>query len=234
MNQVMEWRADLQMRRTRLRPIPRGDLSPAEGWIFGGILVAIGLLIMYGKISSLMALGAAVTGFLYLAIYTPLKKITWLNTLIGAIPGALPPVGGWLAATGQLDFQAWILFALLFFWQQPHFYIIAWIYQSDYERSPFEMLPSVKSIQGSTFFQMGIYSIFTVATSILLYKWTSVQLPYLIGATLVGAWFLFETYCIWHTRTHKQARRFLKATVFYLPLLFTAFLLDLLTPSIIF
>ena len=154
LNQVIEWKDDLKMKRTQTRPIPRGAISPYSGFLFSFFLTLMGLLLMFYFIGPLMALGGVVTGLLYLTIYTPLKKITWLNTFVGAIPGSLPPVGGFLARTGEINLDAWLVFLLLFFWQHPHFYIIAWICKDDYALGGFKMLPNVTSTGKKHFYSI--------------------------------------------------------------------------------
>lgn len=226
LNQVIEWKDDIKMERTKIRPIPRGAISPKAGLFFSASLTITGLVIMFFLIAPLLAFGGLVTGVLYLFIYTPLKKITWLNTMVGAIPGSLPPMGGWLAAAGEIELGAWLLFLLLFFWQHPHFYIIAWMCQKDYLAGGFKMLPSVKPVQGYTFVQILVFSVLLVVASLMLIKIESLNTIYLVGAILLGFWFLAETLKIYRDRSTPSAKRFLRITVFYLPILFGFALLD--------
>ena len=147
LNHYAEEGTDRLMNRTRFRPIPTGLISPKNTMQFGMVLILIGSVVLYAKVNQLIVILALITTLLYLFIYTPLKRITWLNTSIGAIPGSLPPVGGWVAATGTLDPEAWVLFAILFFWQHPHFFAIAFMCKDDYERAELKMLP-VMEIDG--------------------------------------------------------------------------------------
>ena len=176
LNQVIEWKDDLKMTRTKNRPIPRGDLTPPAGFFFSFLLAMLGLGLMYFLIAPLLALGGLVTAVLYLAIYTPLKKITYLNTLVGAVPGSLPPMGGWLAATGEIGLGGWLLFLLLFCWQHPHFYVIAWMCKEDYLAGGFKMLPSRKAGGRGTFAQIIIFSFLLVGASLLLARIESLGL----------------------------------------------------------
>jgi protoheme IX farnesyltransferase len=141
LNHFAEHETDLLMNRTQSRPIPTGFISSKNALNFGIGITLLGVSILFIFINDLTAILAIITTLLYLFIYTPLKKITWLNTSVGAIPGAIPPLGGWVAATGVLAPEAWILFAIMFFWQHPHFYAIAFMCKDDYERANFKMLP---------------------------------------------------------------------------------------------
>ena len=144
LNHFAEVDSDSLMRRTYLRPLPTGLIKPTRAKNFGLILVSVGVIVLYVFINSITAILAILTVILYLFVYTPLKKITWLNTSIGAIPGALPPVGGWTAASGQLEPESWILFGILYFWQHPHFYALALMYQDDYQKAGYHMLPVIE------------------------------------------------------------------------------------------
>ncbi len=226
LNQVIEWKDDLKMKRTQNRPIPSGAISPYSGFLFSFSITLIGLLLMFHFIGPLMALGGVVTGLLYLAVYTPLKKITWLNTIVGAVPGSLPPVGGWLARTGEINLETWLIFLLLFFWQHPHFYIIAWICKDDYKLGGFKMLPNVTSTGKKTFTQLLVYSFLMVITSFFLVELEKLGIIYLLGTVLLGAWFLWQAIKVFKNRTTDLSKHFLKVTVLYLPLLFLIALLD--------
>src|SRR5216110_3199136 len=140
LNQWWERRLDALMHRTRSRPIPAGRMSPRDALILGCLLSVAGIVYLNLTCNSLSALLAAATIVIYIFAYTPLKRVSTFNTLIGAIPGALPPVVGWAAATGRADIGGWSLFAILFFWQMPHFFAIAWMYREDYARAGFEMI----------------------------------------------------------------------------------------------
>ena len=140
LNQWLERERDARMRRTANRALPGGRLAPSEAAVFGGLLACSGTAVLLLGANRLAAEVALVTFVLYVFVYTPLKTRTTLNTVIGAIPGALPPVIGWAAATGRLGVEAWALFLIVFLWQFPHFLAIAWIYRDDYQRAGFRML----------------------------------------------------------------------------------------------
>lgn len=143
LNNYIEADLDAKMNRTSCRAIPMGLITRGEALGLGLLLTIVGVSLLAWQINLLTGFLAILTSFIYVLIYTPLKRVTWLNTLVGAIPGALPTMGGWTAATGQLDLGAWLMFAILFVWQLPHFYAIAWIYREDYERGGFKMLSVV-------------------------------------------------------------------------------------------
>src|SRR5437899_4752751 len=143
LNQLLERDYDSRMRRTQNRPLPSGRLQPQTVLIVGGMGTAIGLIYLAVTVNLLTSLLGAATWATYLFVYTPLKRVTWLNTAIGAIPGALPPLMGWTAARNELSIQGWTLFAILAFWQLPHFLAIAWMYREDYARAGFKMLPVI-------------------------------------------------------------------------------------------
>ena len=148
LNQWLERDYDAKMRRTASRPLPSGRMQPATVAIFGGACSVIGLVYLAVLVNPLTSVVGAVTSVSYLFIYTPLKRVTWVNTLVGAIPGALPPLMGWTAARGELSGEGWALFAILAFWQIPHFMAIAWLYKEEYAKAGFVMLPNV-DVDGS-------------------------------------------------------------------------------------
>src|ERR1035438_10409436 len=143
LNQLLECEYDAKMRRTQDRPLPSGRLQPTTVAIFGGACSVAGLVYLALTVNLLTSVVGAVTLISYLFIYTPLKRVTWMNTLVGAIPGALPPLMGWTAARNELSGEGWTLFALLAFWQIPHFMAIAWLYREEYAKAGFVMLPNV-------------------------------------------------------------------------------------------
>src|SRR5882724_6190182 len=143
LNQLLEREYDAEMRRTQDRPLPSGRLQPATVAIFGGVTSVAGLIYLALAVNLLTSVLGAVMLVSYLFIYTPLKRVTWLNTAIGAIPGALPPLMGWTAARNELGGEGWALFAILAFWQQPHFFATAWTYREDYAKAGFVMLPNI-------------------------------------------------------------------------------------------
>ena len=159
-------------------------------------------------------------------MYTPLKRLTWLNTLVGAVPGALPPMGGWAAATGEVGAGAWVLFAILFIWQHPHFYAIAWMYREDYARGGLKMLPVIEPDGISTFRQIIIYAALLIPISMLpTLMGLSGQL-YMVGVVLMGLALLGVSLQLWHSQSLLDARRVLRASVLYLPLLLILIVTD--------
>lgn len=226
LNHYLERDIDCKMNRTKNRPIPSGLVSPANALAFGLILILIGLSILSIKVNLLTAFLSLLTAFLYIMIYTPMKRISWLNTTIGSIPGAIPPMGGWAAATGNLDVGAWIIFGILFLWQHPHFYAIAWMFKDDYARGGFKMLPCIEPDGESTFHQILWYSSILIPISLLP---TAIGLSghiYFTGALLAGIILFAFGYKLTQTKSYLDARALLKATVIYLPVLLLLIVVD--------
>jgi protoheme IX farnesyltransferase len=166
LNNYLERDADALMERTRHRALPRGVIVPAHALGFGVLLVLGGVALLAWRVNLLTAFLALLAAFLYVLVYTPLKRVTWLNTTIGAIPGAIPPLCGWAAATGNLSAGAWALFLILFIWQHPHFYAIAWLWREDYRKAGFQMLPVVDETGRRTFRQIAGFSALLLAASL--------------------------------------------------------------------
>jgi len=214
------------MRRTCNRPIPAGLVSPLSALAYGVYCVLGGVLLLLWQVNLLTAFLALLTSFLYVLVYTPLKRWSWLNTIVGAVPGALPPMGGWAAATGRLDVGAWVLFGILFLWQHPHFYAIAWMFRDDYRRGGFRMLPVVQPDGRSTFRQILTTSILLVPVS-LLPAFVGMSGPvYLWGALVLSLGFLYTSVVLARTHSMASARNVLRASVVYLPLLLALIMLD--------
>jgi protoheme IX farnesyltransferase len=215
------------MRRTQDRPLPAGRLQPGEvlalgiGSATGGVVYLAVLLT-----SPLAAVVAALTFLIYVFVYTPLKRRTPLNTLVGAIPGALPPVIGWTAVRGSVSAEAVALFAVLFLWQVPHFLAIAWIYRADYGRAGLCMLPSVDSDGSATGRQMVGYCLALVTASLMPVLSGGAGPVYLAGALLLGIGFLACAVGFTRRRSLARARTVLRASLIYLPALLTLLLLD--------
>mgnify|MGYP001014987399 CR=1 FL=1 len=227
LNNYLERDIDCLMRRTCKRPIPSGKIGAPEALSFGVLLVLSGVSLLALKVNILTAFLALLTAFLYVVIYTPLKRITWLNTFIGAIPGALPPVGGWTAAVNEIQPGAVILFLLLFIWQHPHFYAIALMFKEDYARAGFKMLPVVEPDGKSTIRQMIVYSVLLIPVSLLPTIFGMSGWIYFTGALLSGIALLWASISLSLTRTDKAARKVLKASVIYLPILLTLIVSDI-------
>jgi heme o synthase len=218
-NQVIERGPDALMRRTHLRPVPDGRLQPGESLVFAAASSALGLLILAAGVNLLSAAVALTTLLTYVLLYTPLKRRTSFATVVGAIPGALPPVIGWAAARGALSPGAWVLFGIVFLWQLPHFLAIAWIYRDDYARAGFPMLPVVEPDGRSTARQATFYcaALLPVSMTPTLIGLTSTT--YFISAFLLGLLFLGLTLKFARTRTVPDARRLFFGSIIYLPIL---------------
>jgi len=220
LNQLLERDSDAHMRRTENRPLPSGRLQPAEVLVFGLALSASGLLYLMFALEHLLPIVlVAATLVSYVLLYTPLKKKTTLNTLIGAVPGALPPVIGWTAVTGRLDAPVVILFLILFLWQVPHFLAIAWIYREDYGRAGLLMLPVLDPSGAMTGRQMVTYCLALIPVSLLPVMWQQASVFYGLGALILGLGFLAAALGFVRDKSITNARRVLHASLLYLPLL---------------
>jgi len=226
LNQLLERDADRLMLRTRHRPLPAGRLRPGEALVFSGGLALGGLVWLGITTPPLTASLAAVTIGTYLGLYTPLKRRTPLNTFVGAVPGALPPLIGWSAAAGALSTPAWSLFLILFLWQLPHFWAIAWLYRADYARGGMKML-SVVSPGGERLARQIIgQTLALLAVSLLPVRLALTGPLYGAAALILGIGFLACGISLARRRTEASARRLLLASVIYLPVLLTVLMLD--------
>src|SRR5579884_854784 len=226
LNQWYERDADARMRRTQTRPLPAGRLTAPRAFIFGVAISIAGFIELWVGANLLTALLGMFTLLSYLCVYTPLKQRSPHSTTIGAIPGAMPPLIGFAGAAGRLTPEAWVLFGILFLWQFPHFYSIAWMYREDYERAGIRMLPVVEPDGLSTARQIVLYSLALIPIS-LIPRWIGSEGNiYLIGATALGLFFLYSGVRVAMDRTRQRARRVLLASVVYLPLLYCLMLLD--------
>ncbi|MEE2876364.1 MAG: heme o synthase [Candidatus Neomarinimicrobiota bacterium] len=226
LNQYIERDADSQMKRTRKRPIPSERVKPMTARRFGIALSAAGIIYLLTVVTASVALVAFLTIFLYLSVYTPLKMKTTWNTLIGAVPGALPPLGGWLAASGNLDLGGWLLFGVLFLWQIPHFYAIAWLYRKDYARAGFQMLPVVESTMKKTSAYCIIFSVLLITCTTLLHVNGISGQVFLWGSLLLGGTFLGLSVDASRGWNHSRARRLLMGSIIYLPMLMLILVID--------
>src|SRR6202035_3413573 len=226
LNQWFEREADGKMRRTQARRLPSGKLHEEKALLFGLLISAAGFFDLQLGVNPLAALLGAVTLGSYLFVYTPLKQRSPHSTTIGAIPGAMPPLIGYAAASGTLNSNAWILFAIVFLWQFPHFYAIAWMYREDYERAGIRMLPVVEPDGESTARQIFIYSLILLPMSLIPSLFAMTGYLYLIGAMALGAYYVYASTRVRFHRTRLQARRVLLASIVYLPLLYGLMLID--------
>ena len=233
LNQVLERDSDAHMQRTAIRPLPAHRLGTREALLFGLAGLFAGLLLLAARTNLLTAALALATSVSYLVLYTPLKKISPWCTFVGAFPGAMPPVLGWAALRGRLEWETLTLFAILFFWQFPHFFSIAWLYSEDYEGAGIRMLPVVEKDGRSTARQSLIYALLLVPVSLVPFWLHMAGMTYVMGAALLGcAYFYFATrlgagrLAPSDASSKKNARELLRASVIYLPLLFLLMMLN--------
>src|SRR5882757_989761 len=226
LNQWLERDYDAKMRRTQSRPLPSGRLQPATVAIFGGVCSVAGLIYLALAVNLLTSVIGAVTLVSYLFIYTPLKRVTWLNTAIGAVPGALPPLMGWTAARGELSNEGWALFAILFFWQLPHFFAIAWMYRDEYAKAGFIMLPNVDTDGSRTAQQAISNTIALMLVSLCPFVFGMSGKIYLASAIVLGAGFLWGAIQFSRQLNLVRARQLFFASIIYLPLLLALMVWD--------
>jgi heme o synthase len=226
LNQYAERDLDGLMRRTASRPLPSGKIAPWEALAFGAgltMLAEIYLLVLVNPLSALLGL-TVIAGYVF--AYTPLKTRTTLSTLVGAFPGAVPPLIGWTAARGTINLEGWILFAILFLWQFPHFLAIAWMYREDYGRAGILMLPVVEPDGRVTAQQIVVYTLMLLPVSLLPTVMGMSGRVYFVGAIVLGLLFLYSSIRAAFSKSRQQARRLLLASVLYLPLLFLLMVLN--------
>ena len=226
LNNYLERNFDARMERTRERALPAGLIDPAEALISGVSLVLFGVFLLVWAANLLTAFLVLLAAFLYVLVYTPLKRVTWLSTTFGAIPGAIPPMAGWAAATGRLDAGAWALFAILFAWQHPHFFAIAWMFREDYRRAGFRILPAIeptglRTVRLTVGFSLVLLAVSLIPTLIGMAGWL-----YFAGALLIGFMILNVALSFARDRSVGNARRLLKSSILYLPLLLLLILVD--------
>ena len=226
LNQYIEREHDAKMDRTKNRPIPSKLVSPNLVLFYGLLLSILGPLILLLKINFLTAFISFLTIFTYICIYTPSKRYTPLNTIIGSIPGALPPVGGWTAATGQLNIESFMLFGILFCWQIPHFLSLAIIYKDDYTKGGFKMLPSVTNNKNNISFQILFFTMALIYSSLGIYILNLTSYLYVVGALVLGLIFLFYSSYILFDYSPKSIKRIFLFSIIYLPILLIMILLD--------
>jgi protoheme IX farnesyltransferase len=233
LNEVFEKDVDALMRRTANRPLPSKRMGLVHASLVSGSLVFGGALYLALYCNLLTGCLALSTAIIYLAAYTPLKRVSPVCTFVGAFPGAMPPLLGWTALRGRIEIEGLILFAIVFFWQFPHFYSIAWLYREDYQRASIRMLPVVEATGKATSREIVLYSIVLLPASFAPTLWHMSGLPYLAGAIVMGGillWFGIRLAAFKQPLTSghskRRARQLLLATVFYLPLLFALMMLN--------
>jgi protoheme IX farnesyltransferase len=225
LNQLLERHFDALMRRTAGRPVAAGRIAPSHALVFGVVLATAGTLELASEVNRLSSVLAFATMASYLLVYTPLKRKTPLCTLIGAIPGAAPPLIGWAGATGVLSAEAWILYGMVFLWQFPHFMAIAWMYREDYRRAGYRVLPRDKSIV-FVLYQVMIPLLVLVPLSLTPVFLGRAGMVYLTTALVLGAGFIYRADRLAAHQSNAMARRLLLTSIVYLPLIFVALVLD--------
>lgn len=228
LNQLAEKDVDSRMRRTRFRPLPAGRLSNQEAAWFGGVLSLIGVAYLAVNANTLTCLLAATSWAVYVVIYTPLKRYSSLNTVVGAVSGALPPMIGWVAVTGRADAGAWILFAILFFWQFPHFLAIAWLYREDYAQAGMKMLPTTDKGRMLTGFQAISYCLVLLPISVAPSMLGITGPIYFWGTLIAGGQYLAYAVVFQLHRTDRWARQLLWVSLLYLPMVLALLMLDVI------
>ena len=226
LNQWWEYKLDALMHRTRSRPVPAGRMRPRDAVILGAALSIFGVIYLAFVCNALSAALAAITIIIYIFAYTPLKRVSTFNTALGAVPGALPPMIGWAAARGTLNAGAWMLFAILFFWQLPHFFAIAWMYRDDYARAGFQMISSddrtgERSASQSVFFCMLLFIVAGLPAFLGI-----ATVFYLLAELVLGGVFIAVAMRFLKTRATSDARRLFITSIIYLPLLLGALVLS--------
>jgi len=225
LNQWWEWQLDALMQRTKSRPVPAGRMRPTSAVVVGSVLSVLGVAYLAFTCNALTAILAAITVAVYIFAYTPLKRISTFNTLVGAVPGALPPVIGWAAARGTADAGGWSLFLIVFLWQLPHFFAIAWMYRDDYARAGFQMIASddatgERSASQSVFFCILLLVLAGIPGFIGVVNVFYVPVEIALGGVFVAVAMRFL-----RTRTRADARLLFITSIVYLPLLLTALVL---------
>jgi protoheme IX farnesyltransferase len=226
LNQWWERKLDAMMQRTRSRPVPAGRMRPRDAVVLGAAFSIFGVTYLAFVCNALSAALAAITIIIYIFAYTPLKRVSTSNTALGAVPGALPPMIGWAAARGTLNAGAWMLFAILFFWQLPHFFAIAWMYRDDYARAGFQMISGddqsgERSASQSVFFCMILFVVAGLPAFLGI-----ATVFYLIAELILGIVFVAVAMRFLKTRTRSDARRLFITSIIYLPLLLGALVLS--------
>ena len=226
LNQLLERDYDAKMHRTQNRPLPSGRLQPVTVLVLGWLLAIVGLAYLAIAVNFTTSLLGASSLFCYVFIYTPLKRVTWLNTAVGAVPGALPPLMGWTAARGELTTEGWALFAILAFWQLPHFLAIAWMYRDEYSRAGFKMLPGIDPTGHRTGQQAVWHTLGLLPVSLSPFLFRLAGPVYLFGALLLGLTFLWFAIQFSRHLTVSRARQLFLCSILYLPLLLGLMVLD--------
>lgn len=226
LNQLLEHPLDARMQRTESRPIPAGQLQPDSVLLLGAGISALGLIYLALKVNLLTSVLGAATLISYLFIYTPLKRITPFNTIVGAVPGALPPLMGWTAARNSVSIEGWTLFAILFFWQLPHFLAIAWLFREDYAKAGFRMLPVVDATGERTARSAISHTLGLLPVSLCPFLFKLTGHVYFFGALVLSLVFLYFAVRFARELTVTNARKLFLYSIIYLPLLLGLMVFD--------
>ena len=227
-NNVIEVESDKKMDRTKDRVLPTKKISVQFALFLGLLFVVLGLFTLYLKVNTLTAILSALTIILYLFVYTPLKRVSWINTSIGAIPGAIPPLGGWTAATNSLDWGGIALFLILFFWQHPHFYAIAFMYKDDYQKAGLKMLPVVENGVKKTVLHIFIHALILIPISTLpFFLIEQTGRVYFVGSYILSNIYMLLCLPFILEHSYDNAKLIFKTSIYYFPLLFFLILADL-------
>ena len=227
LNGYIESNLDAKMNRTKNRPIPSGKIKSKHALILGLTVSMLGVSQLFFVINELAGILSLTTILLYLFVYTPLKKKTYWNTIIGAIPGALPPLGGWVAATGEIGLGAIILFALLFFWQIPHFIAIAWIYREDYKKAGFKMITTKDNCESSIRWHIGIFTLGMIISSLLPTIIGMLGMLYFVGTCIISLIFIQVSWSMMKNMNDKIAVKLLATSIIYHPIMLCLIIIDL-------
>lgn len=220
-NQIIEKNLDKLMDRTQNRPLPRGRMSINESVALASIMGTLGIVILWVFMNPLAGILGAIALILYTAVYTPLKRITPFAVFVGAFPGAVPPLLGYVASTtgfGEIPFEAWILFVVQFMWQFPHFWAIAWVLDDDYKKAGFRMLPSLGGRDRSSAFQVLVYTLFLLPISLFPVLFGMSGIVSLIIISICGTFFTFQAYKLYKECTIEAARKLMFGSFVYLPI----------------
>jgi len=226
LNQAVEFTFDRQMRRTARRPVAAGRIQRSHAFVFGISLALAGAAYLRIEVNGLACLLAILTLATYLFIYTPLKRVTPLCILVGAFPGAMPPLIGWAAARGRLDLEAWVLYGIVFLWQFPHFMAIAWMYREDYARAGYLVLPLNEQRDRYVIWQSFVASLALLAVSLAPAIYEKSGVVYFVGALMIGTIFSYYSARLAFRKSNTSARQLLVASILYLPAIFVLMMLD--------
>lgn len=225
-NQIIERELDKKMDRTSSRPLPSGRMSLAEAYVVSAIAGAVGIFLLYFFLNPLSAILGTLALFIYTVIYTPMKRFTPFAVFVGAIPGSIPPMLGWVAVTGSFGLIPGILFAIQFLWQFPHFWAIAWVLDDDYKKAGFRLLPSKGGRDRSSALQTVFYSIFLIPMSLTLWMFGQAGDWYLLAAVAMGALMVIQSVKLFFTLQVSDAKKLMFMSFIYLPVVQIIYVID--------